>query len=143
MSKVKVTVNPETGLVVNETSNPEVGYVRLEQTKEVINNGWFQDQRRSALVMGDPEKLEQRFKKGQTLPGTITIREDFTPAYNGQDPKINPQTKEVLTKDGQPIYRHSEYTSDPNAQDGEMIQHDTVEQGEAVETVESGEMSIT
>lgn len=143
MSQVKVTVNPETGLVVNETSNPEVGYVRLEQTKEVIVNGWFQEQRRSALIMGDPEQLKKKFSKGQTLPGTITIREDFTPAYNGQEPKINPQTGEVLTKDGQPIFRHSEYNPNPNAPDGDMVQHDTVQQGEAVGTVESNEMSIT
>jgi len=145
MSQVKVTMNPETGEVVNPTSNPEVAYVRVEQTKEVVNNGWFQEQTRSALIMGDPEKLRNKFKKGQTLPGTITIRENHEKAHNGQQPKINPTSGEVLQKDGKPIYRHSEYNPNPAAQDGEMLQHDTVEEGASVgETADKeSEMSIT
>ena len=145
MSQVKVTMNPDTGEVVNPTSNPEVAYVRVEQTKEVINNGWFQEQTRSALIMGEPEKLAKRFSKGQTLPGTITIRESHEKAHDGQEPKINPSSGEVLQKDGKPIYRHSEYNPNPNAEDGQMLQHDTVEEGISVdsETEKESEMSIT
>lgn len=143
MSQVKVTVNPETGQVVNPTSNPEVAFVRVEQTKDVVVNGWDQAQVRSALIMGDPERLQKRYKAGQVLPGTITIREDHVQAHDGQQPKINPTTGEVLTKDGKPIYRHSEYNPNPSASDGTLISHDREPVGETAtqETEQAG--SIT
>lgn len=146
MSSVKVTMNPETGNVVNPTSNPEVAFVRVEQTKEVVINGWFQEQKRSALIMGAPEALEKKFSKGQVLPGTITIREDHEAAHGKQEPKINPTTGEILAKDGKPIYRHSEYNPNPNAEDGVMLQHDTVQVPEGEKSSkerEEADMSIT
>lgn len=125
MSKVKVVTFLD-GQLIMDTSNPDVSLMRVEQEKEYITpDGWFDVQNRSALIKGPREKLEARFKEGQVLPGTIYHKEQLEPFYDGQDPKMNPSTGEILTVDGKEIYRQSFYTPNAQAED-HLIQHDRV-----------------
>ena len=40
-SKVKVVADATTGLVINQSQNPEFGYVRVVQTRVVIDDNGF------------------------------------------------------------------------------------------------------
>ena len=125
---VKVTANDQGQVVIANTNKPEYGYIRLEQTKATFANGFLNRQKLSALIAGRLEDLESMgFEEGQELPGKLVVEETITPGYEGQDPKINPETGEVLEKDGKPIYRNVSYTTDMNAHDV-FIQHDKVMQ---------------
>lgn len=47
------------------------------------------------------------------LPRTIVIAESLTPAYQGQEPKINPTTKaSILSAEGLPIYYNTKVPAD-------------------------------
>ena len=59
----------------------------------------------------------------ETFNGRKWITKDGVPGE--QSPKMNPKTSEVLTKDGQPIYRNMELTTDLDELDV-YIKHDTV-----------------
>ena len=144
-TKVKVTANPDTGNVVTESTNPEFAYIRVEQERTSLENGFLNKQTRSAIIGGRTEELnELGWEAGKTLPGQIIVEEQLEPFYNNQDPKINPETGEILKVDGQPIYRQSRYTENMKLSD-DLIQHDTVsQQSEAPEEQETEEeVSIT
>lgn len=133
MDKVKVVLH--NGQVVNSTSNENVGYVRVEQVSSGIVNGWHQVSKRGALIMGSPDVLRENYFEGKTLPGKIVVKETLEPRYDGQSPKINPSTGEVLTKNGMPIYRNTEYTGNPEEFDV-LIAHDRV-----MQTVEDSQVA--
>jgi hypothetical protein len=114
MSKVEVTAD-DNGKVIRQSSNPEIGYVRI--TQKVITysaTGWVQPKDRSALILGSMEDLKSmKFKKGQKLDGKIVIKESTEP-FSKTDPdrdlKIAGTTGVICcTKDGEPIYRTSFY----------------------------------
>lgn len=127
-SPVRVIPHKETGEIVSQSqNNPEYGYVQLRQDVTSINaSGFLTSQPRHALIRGNYEDLKKVFasaKEGTTLKGKIVVSETLVPPYPGAEPKINPQTGEVLTKDGQPIYREGRYTLNMEEQDI-LIPHD-------------------
>lgn len=91
--------------------------VMLTQTVLEINNGILNPRKRTAFIRGDIKDLQVNFSVGQTLEGKIVIEERTTSFFEGQQPKINPQTRETLTLDGMPIYRNSSYVSDESMKD--------------------------
>lgn len=125
----QITAHPETGeIVIPNPNKPEFGSVRIDQEVSSMEDGFLNRQHRVAFLGGRVEDLEAMgFKAGQTLPGKIVIQEATTPFYDGQQPKINPQTEEVLTTNGQEIYRQAKYTDNLNASDS-LLSHDTVDQ---------------
>ena len=54
--------------------------------------------------MGD-YTLEEHFKE---LNVDIVYIDTLEPSYNGQEPKINPTTKETVTSNGQDVYLSTE-----------------------------------
>lgn len=125
-------VGDEAGNVINTSSNPEYGYVRLEQVKSVIDdNGFLRRKTRSALVQGTIDELKAAgFYAGQTLPGKIVILESLEP-FNQKDPsrdlKIAGSTGIPCTQGGQPIYRKSLYTERANMEDV-PVDHDNIDE---------------
>ena len=78
--KVKVVANATTGAVVNVSeSNPDYGYIRLEQTKAIVDdNGFFKPRTISTLLQGNFNELTgMGFFNGQELPGKIQIKESL------------------------------------------------------------------
>lgn len=111
MSNVVVCADAQ-GNVIHQTSNPEFGYVRLEQVFEDYNEqGWGNERKRSALIKNTMDKLEEAgFKAGQVLPGRIVVRESFSPSneYNAErELKRSGENGVVCRVDDQPIYRTS------------------------------------
>lgn len=81
MSKVRV-IGDETGNVINQSAtNPDYGYVRLEQVKTTIDdNGFLRRRSISTLVQGLVSDLKaENYFSGQELSGKIVILEAITP----------------------------------------------------------------
>jgi hypothetical protein len=146
-SKVKVVALDETGLVINQSkSNPEYGYVRVEQTRTMVDdNGFLRRKNVSTLIHGTMDELSAtNFYAGQELPGAIVIKESLEP-FNAKNPerdlKIAGETGIICKVGDSPIYRKTVYTPASNVQD-ELIQHDNVaELRAAYETSSSSAMT--
>lgn len=133
VKKSVVVKHPETGLVITPSVNkPEFGTIRIDQEANVFTNGFFAVQKRTAFVRGRITDLESLgLKDDSTLDGKIIRKESFEPFYENQEPKINPQTNEVILTDGRPTYLEFEYTEDKDASD-----HWVAESNEVAETAD-------
>jgi hypothetical protein len=116
---VKVGVHPDTGLVITQNPNkPEFGSIRLDYKTATLSGGFSSIGNRSAFIHGRMEDLEAfGLKAGQELVGKIIKKESSAPFYDGQQPKINPQTNEQVLTNGRPTYLEFQYTEDSNAHD--------------------------
>ena len=131
-SKVKVVADVTTGAVINQSSNPDYGYVRLEQARTLIDdNGFLRRKVISTLIHGTLEELQASgFYAGQELPGNIVIVESLEPfnkVNSERDLKVAGETGIVCKFDGNPIYRKTKYSPSTNVVDV-TIQHDNVDE---------------
>lgn len=135
-TKVTVVAHPETGAVITpRKNNPEYGVIRLDQESVSMENGYLNKSNRTAWLGGKIEDLQSlNLKAGSTLPGKIVRKESHTPFYEGQSPKINPQTSEVVLKDGKEVYMQDMYTDDLDASSYSFI-------GEEVEALVEAEVA--
>lgn len=120
MSKVTVTAD-QANLVINQSSNPEFGWFRVESIQPVFTGKFVRMQKRSAIVAGKIEDLQSmNLVKGQQLPGKIVVVESLTPTNPNdlnQDIKLAGKGGLPCLQDGQPIYRTQEYTQDLTRED--------------------------
>ena len=135
-TKVKVTAD-ELGNVITPTANPEIGYIKLEQKSNIINGNWIKNQRKTCLIFGKFEELQDfGFKKDDELDGNIIIEESFIPFNENnaeKEMKMAGSTGIPCLLDGQPIYRRQRYTTNLNETDI-LIQHNNTAQiKEAIE----------
>ena len=144
-SKVKVVADATTGSVINLSTNPIYGYVKLEQKRSIVDdNGFLRMKPVSTLLHSTVTELEAAgFYNGQELPGQIVIQERLTP-FNEKAPqkdlKVAGSTGIVCTLEGAPIYRRTIYRTDINAQDV-TIKHDNVSQLREAYAVQVGKSS--
>lgn len=129
-TKVKVTAD-ELGNVITPTANPEIGYIKLEQKANIINGNWIKNQKKTCLIFGKFEDLQEfGFKKNDELDGNIIIEESFIP-FNEKNAekemKMAGDTGVPCLVDGQPIYRRTRYTTNPSETDI-LIQHNNTNQ---------------
>ena len=126
---VKVAKHPVTGNVITiSEKNPEFGTIRLDAEQNVFSDGFFSVQKRTAFVRGRLVDLESlNLKDGQVLAGQIVRKESFEPFYEGQTPKINPTTNEVVLTDGRPTYLEFEYTEDMSKPSEIWVENTSVE----------------
>jgi hypothetical protein len=132
-SKVKVVKDAATeAVIVTSTNNSEYGYVRLEQSRTVIDdNGFLRIKPVSTLIHGTVTELKAAgFYAGQELPGNLVIRESLEPfntKNSERDLKIAGDTGIICSVEGQPIYRKTIYSAASNAEDV-LIKHDNVDE---------------
>jgi len=134
-SKLVVMAHPETGAVITETSNPEFGTVRIDQKVTSVENGFVRINTRSAFLRGkmsDLQTLDLVAGQEFPLPGTLVVKEKTAPWFEGQQPKIAPETNVVCKVAGNAIYRQTEYTSDENAVDT-LLAHDNSDEIKAAQ----------
>lgn len=133
--KIIVKANPNTNLIITpSTKSPEWGTIRLECTALEATNGMLNSRKRVAFLRAKIEDLESLALKDNMvfpLQGRIVVKESTTPFYDGQAPKINPSTGEILNSGGAPIYRITEFTSNLSEQDV-FLAHDK----DIIDTVE-------
>lgn len=116
MKKVTVVAHPETGNIITQSKNLEYGTIRVDAKTVSFENGFLNTSNRVAFIRGKMTDLQSLgLKAGDTLPGIIQKQEQFEPFYEGQSPKINPSTGEVILKEGREIFLQYVYTSDVNA----------------------------
>lgn len=134
---VKVLANKNTGEVFNETlvENKQTGetetfYNVMVSQKSLSNlSGLGRVSHRTAFLKLPAEALELigDLKDGDVFPqqGKIVVKETLEPYKwtdkdgnkRVQEPKINPSTQEVITFEGQPVYRNQYFTTDLSEQD--------------------------
>jgi hypothetical protein len=145
--KVKVVANATTGAVVNVSdNNPEYGFVRLEQTKPIVDdNGFFKPRTISTLLQGSVNDLKAMgFFGGQELPGKIQIKESleaFSTKNPERDLKKAGDTGIVCTQNGSPIYRKTVYDMTGSKSDA-FVQHDNVEELRAAYEAQRAQTAI-
>ena len=149
-SKVFVQAD-ETGAVINVSdNNPDYGYVRIQQTRTMIDdNGFVRRKSITALMPGVIEDLQaMNLYGGQALDGKIIIEESLNP-FNKKSPerdlKIAGETGIVCSLGGLPIYRRTKFTFNENLSDL-TVEHDNINELKAAyaaqvskETVQSTE----
>lgn len=116
----KVVAHPETGVVVTQNVNkPEYGTIRVDsETITFSEDGFMNKSRRTAFIRGEYKLLMSLgLKDGMTLPGKIIKKESYTPFFEGQTPKINPTSGEIVLTNGRETYLQFVYTEDKNASD--------------------------
>ena len=132
-SKVYVVGDPTTkAVIVQSKTNPDYGYVKVVQTKQLVDvNGFLRRIQVPALIHGYIGELKLGgYYANQELNGRVVIRESLTP-FNTKNPegdlKIAGSTGVVCKINNQPIYRKTVYTDMSTLQE-ELIQHDNVEE---------------
>lgn len=131
MKKVTVTADKAGQAIVLSTNNPEFGYVRVEQTRTIVDdNGWVKNKPVAALILGTVAELRKAgFNAGQELEGKIVIKEQLKPFNKNapeKDIKVAGKTGITCMVDDQPIYRKAFYSQDSSAQDV-LVAHTNVE----------------
>lgn len=132
MNKKTIVTANETGQVINvSANNPDYGYIRVEQTQSSFDtSGWVRLRTVSALIPGAVDDLKSLgWAPGMQLSGNIVTTESLEP-FNPENPekdyKIAGETEIVCCLDGQPIYRRSFYTEDPN-RTNTLIEHNNTD----------------
>jgi len=119
-NSVKVTANPNTGLVFTSTGvsakdGKEYGFIRLE-SKSVDFSGAVASVRiLSALKTISKEAFDASgLMQGQEIDGQIIIKESTikNPFRANQEPKRQGKDGGILLSNGLPIYRETEFTTD-------------------------------
>lgn len=125
-TKVIVTADKNNN-VITQCNNPLWGYIRVEQTRIVIDeNGFARMKKLSALIPGTVKDLNCfGWEDKQQVEGKIVIKESLTP-FNKIDPerdlKIAGISGVVCRKDEAPIYRKHFFNVSANAND-DLIEH--------------------
>jgi len=131
-SKVFVVAD-ETGAVIESSKNsPEYGYVRVQQTRTVIDdNGFVRRKLITALMPGLIEDLKaMNLYGGQEIDGKVIIEESLSP-FNKKNPerdlKVAGETGIVCKLGGLPIYRRVKLSFNESAVDT-TIDHDNIQE---------------
>ena len=111
--------NPNAGLVITpSTKNPEYGTISVKETHKSMEGNFLNIQNRVAFIRGKLTDLSSLgLKEGQKISGKIIRRESFEPFYEGQLPKVNPNTGEIVLKNSKPVYMEQVYTANTDAHD--------------------------
>lgn len=127
MNTVTVVAHPTTGQIITpSTNNPEWGVVRIDAQSVEFNNGILNTRNRTAFIRGEIKNLKQMFTRaGQILQGKIIKETSSEPFYAGQQPVINPQTAEVVMKNGAPFYQNYVFTTNLSETDREVVAQTT------------------
>ena len=139
---VSLKVNESGALVTPYEGSPEYGYVVLNSTETIFQNGWVQSKDRSAIIKGKVADLTKMFSVGQKLAGKIAVTEcteDKIPAHLSAlfnknqtlEENIAPYLKRagkdgvILLSDGKRILRFTSY-DDTGSQADARVQHDNI-----------------
>jgi hypothetical protein len=103
-----------------------LGSIMLEQNTATLNGSFLNNRRRVAFISGSIEGLQKildasKAQHGTEVPGKIVVKESIYPGWEGQQPKINPQTKKeigvIVGEKFFPVYMKMFYTDNLNAKD--------------------------
>jgi len=135
MSNVTIS-KPEnaTSIIITSKNNPEQGAIMLRTNSFVLNNeGFVSEQKRVGWFKGEVKTLEafvkqHGLKDGMNfpIPVKLIVKESVTPFYQGQAPKINPTTAEVVMSAGSPVYRNTFVVAETSEEHDVLLTSDKV-----------------
>lgn len=121
--KVTVTKNQKTGKVftqnanVSEKDGKQYGYYIVSGISTSFENGFMKASKRSALIATEEETFKMvGYSEGQELTGKIWRKESLV-EFLGSREVVNPQTGEIVTRNGKVLYRRDIFTTDLTKQD--------------------------
>lgn len=124
--KVKQIVD---GIIAVNPNKPEYGNIQLRTVVPVLNNGFIRTDTRVAFLPGRVEDLQNLIASYDLKAGDdfnekcyevkLIHKESTSPMYEGQNPKLNPSTAEIVVdENGAAIYRQTiAVTADSEAKD--------------------------
>lgn len=126
------------GLIRKNPNKPAYGSLMLVATTVAISNGFLNARNKVGFITGEVEQLEtliqnKGLKEGsdfsaQVAPHRIVTLEktesEMTEYDLGYREKINPQTQEVLTKNGEVIFWKTEVVPEGSDTQDKLVQHD-------------------
>lgn len=133
-------------IVMISSTNPESAAIMLRTEILTANaQGFLQSEKRVGLLKGktgDIQKIAVGLKEGddfsaKVFPVKFVVKESFEPFYAGQEPKKNPQTDEVITSKGAPVYRQTLIVSESSPEVDVRLETDR-DTSNAAAKVESG-----
>jgi len=135
--KIFAVSHPQTGAMFTPNADNTHVKVRVESTVVEITNGYMNPRKRTAFITVKEEFLSEfcsaaglnpnaastadaegnfpALKVPFKLEGQIQVQESFEPFWEGQDPKINPSSGEVILKEGKEVYRQTQFVTDSSA----------------------------
>ena len=125
MSKSVIVITPKDKdgnilPLVNKYANSTkgIGYITVQQEVVTFDKGFRKTSLRTARIRGEFNDLVNTYKRsGEILEGRIVRFESFDPFMEGQTPKMNPETKELVKKNGKPVYMMYQYSDNETHKD--------------------------
>ncbi len=125
--------------------NEEFGSIMLRQEKLVLAPGSniVNIQPRVAHFAGRIEVLERivkdlKLQEGdnfskKVFPVDLIVEESTEPFYDGQEPKINPSSGEIVTSGGKEVYRYTRVSKEEDHKTDILLRTDSEEVSEKTE----------
>jgi hypothetical protein len=119
-------------IIMISKTNPNSASIMLRsETLGANDQGFLQKEVRVGLFKGKTEDLKAlNLHEGQdfstVIPIKLIVKESFDPFYAGQEPKMNPDTKETVTSGGAPVYRQTIVVADSSAEVDAKLPSDRV-----------------
>lgn len=127
-SEIKIKADATGNIITVSTNNPEWGHIQVSQDRIIVdgNSGFARLKTLTALIPGTVVDLKKfGWDKNTQLTGKIVVKESLKP-FNAKDPnrdyKIAGNTGVVCCVDGQPVYRKTIFSANPEELDV-TIQH--------------------
>ena len=126
------------GLIRINANKPDFGSLMLRQDRRIISGTFLNATSVVCFITSTVEALEELVDDNGLVPGSnynqkvadapikLIIKESVVPFYEGQTPKINPTTGEVLLLDSDPIYRQVFPEPLNSEQQDELVKHTQV-----------------
>ena len=112
--KLKIFKPKDSDSIIQECKNPEFSTLLIGCDTREVNNNFLSLVKRRGFFIGKTSDIEDMIKEYDLKEGSefpldckIIIQEQTTPFYEGQQPKVNPVTGEVITSNGEVVYRQS------------------------------------
>lgn len=120
--KVRIFANTLTGDLVSPTKKAGYSAIGIETVGFRFVNGFGRKVRTRALLTMENNHLADYLESNKLghnseISGKILVQESTEPFWTGQNPKINPETKAIITSGGVPVYRNTVFTEDITAVD--------------------------
>ena len=123
MKAIVTLAKGHSDVVMVSANNPDAASVMLvTETMTVNDQGFLQTEKRVGMFKGETAKIKALGLKAgdnfseKVTPVKLVVKESHEPFYPRQQPKINPQTKQVITSAGAPVYRQTLVVSESSAE---------------------------
>ena len=125
------------GLIRKDTAKPEYGSLMLTAHELTVTNGFVNNRKKIGFIAGTIEELEDIIERHNlvegsnfsalTSPHRIVVLEKVESELNGElgySEKKNPASGQILSKDGEVIYRKTEVVPEGSDVVDILITHD-------------------